>query len=208
MKFIKNFWRECLLVILLGTAATLIYYWTADRPTDTLTQSFMLIGIAVCLAGSVWLVKSLWRDKWRRAATRGMQRLFAKVQRFFERFAERLGFKRSNKSVLGGKTRVIFDRVQSGEEIANAKAAKPPKWKHLEGERERMRYLYRQMIAGKLKKGALIYASDTPSEIEGKQEKTPSEGELFELYIGYRYDERKCPDAEEIKRLKKELEIK
>ncbi|MBQ8408382.1 MAG: hypothetical protein IJY39_05900 [Clostridia bacterium] len=54
----------------------------------------------------------------------------------------------------------------------------------------------------------MIYASDTPSEIEGKQEKTPSEGELFRLYIGYRYDERKLPDAEEIKRLKKELEIK
>ena len=121
MKFIKNFWRECLLVILLGTAATLIYYWTADRPTDTLTQSFMLSGIAVCLAGSVWLVKSLWRDKWRRAATRGMQRLFAKVQRFFERFAERLGFKRSNKSVLGGKTRVIFDRVQSGEDTTSGR---------------------------------------------------------------------------------------
>lgn len=208
MKFIKNYWREGLLVLLLSVAATLIYQWTVDRPSDTVTQSFMLIGIVVCLAGAVWLVKSLWRDKWRQAATKGMQRLFAKVQRFFERFAEKLGFNRSKKSILGGKTRVIFDRVQSREEIETVKAAKPPKWKHLESERERMRYLYRQMIAGKLKKGALIYAADTPSEIEKKQEKTPTEGELFELYIGYRYDERKCPDAEEIKRLKKELEIK
>ncbi|MBQ8408383.1 MAG: hypothetical protein IJY39_05905 [Clostridia bacterium] len=154
MKFIKNYWREILLFILAATAATLVYYWTVDRPTDTLTQSFMLIGIAVCIAGAVWLVRSLWRDKWRQAATRGMQRLFSKMQRFFERFAERLGFKRSNKSVLGGKTMVIFDRVTGREEEIAAKTAKPPKWKHLQSERERMRYLYRQMIAGKLKKGA------------------------------------------------------
>jgi uncharacterized membrane protein HdeD (DUF308 family) len=110
-KLFLNYWRELSLVILLGGAASILYYWTVDRPADTYAQAFMLIGLALCLAGAIWLIKSLWRDKWRQAATHTMQRIFARVQRFFEKFADRLGIRRENKSVLGGKTTVFFERI-------------------------------------------------------------------------------------------------
>lgn len=209
---ILNYWREALLVILLGGVATLLYYWTVDRPDDTYAQAFMLIGLALCLAGAIWLIKSLWRDKWRQAATRGMQKIFARIQRFFEKFADRLGIRRGNKSVLGGKTTVFFDRITTSSEETSARAAKPPKWKQLDSERARMRYLYRGVVSGKLKRGALIYSFDTPIDVEEKLkargDQTEAERELLQMYIDLRYDERRAPDEEQVKRLKKELDVK
>ena len=208
MKLIKEYWREALLTVLLMGAVSLVYYWTVDRPDGVYEQSFMLLGVIGCLVGSFYLVKSLWRDKWRKVATRSLQRVFARLQRFFERFADRIGIKRVNKSVLGGKTTVILHRTEEREAVSAGRSAKPPKWKHLANERERMRYIYRQMISGKLKRGARIFACDTPCEIMEKQENTSSEEALLEIYVEHRYDERSQPDGEEIERLKKELEIK
>lgn len=215
MKLLKNFWREILLTVTVSAFVSLIYYWTAERPDSTVVQSFMLIGIAASGICSVLLARSLWRAKWKKAATAGLQRIFSGIQRFFERFAEKFGVRRTDKRVLSGKTSVFFDKIDGSDEKTSARPTKAPKWKQLAGERERMRYLYRQMISEKLKKGALIYAVDTPSEIKEKAEKTEqdkgkggAEGELFDMYIDMRYDERKYPSDEDVKRLKRELDIK
>jgi hypothetical protein len=210
---IKRIWREVLLVCSLVSAVTLIYYWTVDRPEDSVKQSFMLIGIALSLVVACRLIAVLWRTKWRKVAMRGVQRLFARVQRFFERISQRLGIvRRSDKKVLGGKTTVTFDRIVDRAEAGEARAQKQPKWKQLETSRARMRYLYRAHLSAKLKKGAMLYASDTPAEVEAKlrarEEQTEGERALFEMYIDLRYDERRAPDEEQIKRLKKELDVK
>jgi hypothetical protein len=75
-----------------------------------------------------------------------------------------------------------------------------------------MRYLYRGVVSGKLKRGALIYSFDTPTDVEEKLtvrgDQTEAERELLQMYINLRYDERRDPDEEQIKRLKKELDVK
>ena len=208
MNFIKKIWRETLLCALLGGVIYLMYYWTVARPEDRFVQSYMLIAIVGGIVGIVLLIKSLWRDKWKKKATEGMQKFFSRFQKFFEKFADKLGFKRTKKRVLSGKTTVIFNKSDTGDRDSSKQAAKPPKWKQLQTDRARMRYLYRQMISGKIKRGERIHAFETPSEISSETQKSPAEEELFNMYIGNRYDERKHPSDEEIQRLKKELEIK
>lgn len=209
MKLIKKFWREALLTLDGAGFFALMYFWTVSRPENMYLRALVLIAIAATLIFAVWLLRSLWRAKWRSATARAMQKVFGRIQRFFERFADRLVFSRKGKRVLSCKTTVIFDRkyerdVTSGE----AHVMKPPKWKQLQSDRDRMRYLYRKMIGGKIKKGARIYSADTPSEIDKKTEKTPAEQELFDLYISCRYDERKSPQASDVQELKRELDIK
>ena len=208
MKTIKKIWREVSLVLTLAAFVILMYLWVVERPEGIYRQSFMLIAIVASAAVSVLLLRSLWRDKWRRVATAAMQRVFAGLQRAIERVADRLGIRRSKKSVLSGKTTVIFHKMDEKAESVTARVQKPPKWKHLSDERARMRYLYRQLVSDKIKKGERIYSSSTPSEIKEGRERTELEGELFDMYISLRYDERKFPDPDDVARLKKELEIK
>ena len=209
MKIIKRFWREVLLAVDGMGFFGLMYLWTVARPDNMYLRAFMLIAIVIAVILAVWLLRSLWRAKWRASTAKAMQKIFGRIQRFFERFADRIGFGRKGKSVLSGKTTVIFDRKYD-EAISKdtSYVRKPPKWKQLETDRDRMRYLYRKMIVGKIKKGAKIYSADTPSEAELKAEKTPAEKELFDMYISCRYDERKSPQASQVQELKRELEIK
>ncbi len=208
MIFVKKIWREVLLVISAGAFAYLMYIFAVARPEDTTAQSFVILGILASGAVSVLLIRSLWRDKWQKKATEAMQRLFVRLQNFFDKFATTLGISRKSKTVLGGKTTIIFDKAREAENFGSARQKKPPKWKHLESDRLRMRYLYRQMVVGKIKKGAYICASDTPICIKTHESKSESENRLFDLYIACRYDERKLLNGEELKELKEKLEIK
>jgi hypothetical protein len=209
MKFIKKIWREALLLADVAAFLALMYLWSVSRPENMYLRAFMLIGIAATIVFAVLLLRSLWRAKWRAATAKAMQRVFGRIQKFFEKFADRLGWGRKGKSVLSGKTTVIFDRRYDDAATENRSyTTRPPKWKQLDNDRDRMRYLYRKMVSGKIKKGARIYSADTPSEAEQKIEKTPSEKQLFDLYISCRYDERKSPKASDVQELKRELEIK
>ena len=208
MGLIKKIWREVLLILLLGESGYLIYYWGVSRPENRTVQGLVLIAIAAGIVGSVFLIKSLWRDKWKSKTVEKMQKLFGKVQNFFEKFVDKLGIKRKKKSVLSGKTRIIYDRTSPMEKEQAKQSAKPPKWKQLQSDRARMRYLYRQMINEKIKRGELIYSTETPAEISQKKENSATEDELFSMYISYRYDERIAPPEKEVVDLKKSLEIK
>ena len=209
MKLLKKIWRELLLVADVIGFFALMYLWVIARPEDMYLRSLMFIAIIATAALGAWLIRLLWIAKWRASTAKAMQKVFGRIQSFFERFADRLGWGRKGKSILAGKTTVIFDRkFENGEAQATAYVTKPPKWKQLESDRDRMRYLYRKMIGGKIKRGVRIYSADTPSEVELKTEKTQAEQELFDIYISCRYDERKSPKASEIQELKRELEIK
>ncbi len=209
MKIIKRFWREALLLLSLGSFAYLMYRFAVDRPASSMGQSLMMVGIILSAAVSVLLLRSLWRAKWKTAATEQLQRLFVKLQGFFDRFATKLGISRKSKTILGGKTTVFFDKYDRfGLDDEEKIQKKPPKWKHLTDDRGRMRYLYRQMVAGKIKRGACICASDTPGEVKTAESKGGQEDALFDLYIAFRYDERRVPNGETVKALKEELEIK
>ncbi len=207
MKFIKKIWREALLCLFLGSFVYLMYIFATARPEGSTAQSLMVLGILASAAVSVLLIYSLWRAKWKQAAAKALQKIFVKLQRFFDRMAIRLGFSRK-KTVLRGKTTVIFDKYDRKSHEEESQQRKPPKWKQISDDRGRMRYLYRQMVTGKIKKGAFICAADTPIEVKNAESKSLSEESLFDLYIAYRYDDRSVPDGEQIKRIKEELELK
>lgn len=204
---IKEIWREIALVVSLSVFVILMYYFIADRPEGMYAQSFMILGTVGSGAAVFLLLRSLWRDKWRRVTAAIMQRAFGRVQRLIERISEKLGIKRSDKTVLAGKTRVTFNKITLDSEKEELKEKKPPRWKQLESDRARMRFLYRQMIGSKIKKGARIYGSQTPSEICNGQDKSDAESELFDIYIECRYDDRRAPDTQTVLKLKDELKL-
>ena len=203
----KESWREIALTTLVATLALQSYQFTMDRPENRFVQSAMILAIAANAVGVWWLTRELWRRKWRDATTVRMQKIFARLQGLLEKVSDKIGFKKSKNSILQGKTTIKFDKGYGERAETKSYSPKPPKWKHMADNRSRMRYLYRGMITKKIRGGSKIYSYNTPSEIERCQEKTACEQELFDMYIGMRYDERKSPDPTDIVRLKQELDI-
>ena len=209
LNYFKENWRN--LAFLTDTVAFVLqmYLFIEKRPENRMLQSVLLIVIIAEGVVSWLLFRSLWRRKWRARATARMQRLFAGLQKFIERIVDKTGLqrKKSKNSILEGKTTIRFDKGGRDREYERVRAEKQPKWKHLSDNRGRMRFLYRGMIISKIRKGAQIYSSETPSEIERNQEKTPREQQLFDMYIRCRYDERQFPDPTELQRIKEDLNI-
>ena len=207
MGFLKKFWREICLILLVCGLYGLFVLWTGCSEEDVYARSFIFIGMGADIVAFFLVLRSLWRKKWRKKAAESFGRLFERIRRFMTKIAERLSLGTKQNDVLRGRMTFTFDKIERDESELQ-KRAKPPKWKQLEDDRSRMRYLYRGMIKGRLKRGELIYSDETPSEIERKKEKTPAEQELFDMYIACRYDERKHIDEAQIQNLKRELEIK
>lgn len=206
--FIEN-WRETLLLLNLSGLVTLVYYFTYARPDETYLQAFMIIGAVAFAALSMVLIRLLWKKKWKNATTERLQRVFGRLQRLIERISTKFGLSQSTKkSVLSGKTRIIFEKGSERETVRSSAEAKQPKWGRLRDDRAKMRYLYRGMISEKIRRGESVYRFETPSELALRKENSASEQELFDMYISCRYDERIAADGERVAELKKELGIK
>lgn len=207
MGFFKKFWREICLVLLVSGLYGLYIAFMNCSDEDVYLRSVIFIGMGADLVAFFLVLRDLWKKKWRKKASERFHKLFDRIRRFMTGIAEKLSLATKNDDILRGRMTFTFDKVEH-DEAEQIKRARPPKWKQLEDDRSRMRYLYRGMIKGRLKRGELIYSDETPSEIERKNEKTPAEQELFDMYIACRYDERKHIDEAQIQNLKRELEIK
>lgn len=209
LNYFKENWRFLAFLTDTVTFVLQMFLFIERRPENRMLQSVLILVIAAEGVISWLLFRSLWRRKWRARATARMQKVFARLQKFIERIVDKtgLGRKKSKNSVLEGKTTIRFDKGRGEREYERVRAEKPPKWKHLSDNRGRMRFLYRGMIVSKIRKGATIYSSETPSEIEKNQEKSPREQQLFDMYIRCRYDERQSPDPTELQRIKEDLNI-
>ena len=208
MVFLKKYRFEALLLALILGLYGLFYLWINFRPDNYYLESFLFLGMAADLVGIFLTIRALWRKKWRKRVADRFRKVFERVRRLIAKVAEKIYDNSKDDDVLRrGKTTFIFDEREK-RTVVSEKKARPPKWKQLQEDRARMRYLYRGMITALLKKGERIYSNETPSEIDEREERSPAEKELFQMYVDLRYDERKAVDAEKVKRLKEELEIK
>ena len=182
------------------------FYWAGNQPTDP----WVLFGLNACLvfAGVLFIVTflRLWRLKWKQALKEGLRKLLTGLASLFIAIAEKWNESQSATDRLGGTTSVFFDLTL--KEKAEKKAKKAPKWKHLQTDRERVRFLYRAMMIDRIKKGELVYSSDTPMELKQKKENESHEEALFDLYLACRYDERQEPSEHTVEALKEQFHIK
>ncbi len=188
MKALKKYRYELLALLLTSGFFSIILYWlVADFATQTIRA-----GLSVLLAadgvGLYFVLRQLWRTKWRNSFVASVQKVVEKLAKRLLRFLEKRSIKKGKKTtVLSGKTTVSFDSPISVS--LEKKAKKTQKWKHLQTSRERLGYLYRQMIERQIKRGQLVYSSDTPVEIKSQREYEAFENEIFDLYIENRYQE-------------------
>lgn len=207
-RFILNFWREICFYSCIVGFVTVAYYFTFERPENIFAVSFMILGMLAFAAGAYIFFRLLWKKKWRDSTVIRIQKVFDRIQRWVERVSTKLGLNnREKKSVLEGKTKIIFEKSVSRETKKHTNEVRPPKWSRLQSNRDRVRYLYRGMTTEKIRHGERIYCFDTPSELLAKQEKGSDEEKLIEVYVSCRYDERKEPDAKKVSELKRKLDI-
>lgn len=211
MKLIRNFWREIFCIFFLSIFLYISVILINDPPETSFGRfAIILLGFANFFAFA-WLLRELWRKKWKKRFLRIGQSIFEKLSSFFMRAAERILKKfnigrKHRKNIIGGNAKITFD-----SDIFEKKAAvrkKHPKWKNLQSDRERLSFLYRQMINSKIKSGTRVYACDTPSELLERTQNNDAEKEIFDLYIGVRYDERANLPTNNMSALKESLEAK
>lgn len=187
---------ELLLLILFISFLFLITLSSSDPLVDLIFK-LALIGDVVAF---FYTLLALWRNKWRSAVAKVAQKAFVKVASAFMRVLEAVGAKRKNRNILSGETQVTFS-VERAEKQKRS-AGRSRKWKHMESERDKMRYLYRYRASDRIKRGDRIYASDTPSELREREDVTERDEALLSLYVTYRYDDRREPSKREITELK------
>ncbi|MBE6627957.1 MAG: hypothetical protein E7629_03430 [Ruminococcaceae bacterium] len=206
MKIMKKYGWEFLLFFSLSIVLSIGFYWVGNQPTDPWVLFGLNAGLLLC--GILFIVTfiRLWRVKWKKAIAAGLRKLLTGLASLFIAIVEKWNEAQNDGGHLGGKTSISFDLFRAEKE--DKKSAKLPKWKHLQTDRERMRFLYRSMMTERVKRGALVYSSETPSELKQKQENQEHEETLFDLYISHRYDERQQPSEEAIENLKEQFHIK
>ena len=205
MKTLKKYCYELLALLLTATFFSIILYWlVADSTTQTIRA-----GLSVLLAadgvGLYFVLRQLWRTKWRNSFVGSVQKVVEKLAKRLLRFLEKRNIKKGKKAtVLKGKTTVSFDFPLSNAN--EKKTKKAPKWKHLQTGREKLGYLYKQMIEQRIQRGQLVYSSDTPNEIKNKKDNACFENEIFDLYVEHRYQEAVQIPADTLDDLKKKME--
>ena len=198
MKKIKYFRYEILLVFLLSV---LLVIWVIELPSEN-ELSFRILGTIADAFAMIYILRKLYCKKWKKVVVQGMQKIFSSVAKVFLRFSESWNLSK-NKNVISGEMKIQFMNLERNSE----KKKKELRWKQLKTDREKLRYLYRQMISYRIKHGARIYSSHTPTEIEGLSENTATESKVFDSYIAYRYDERKEPLEEDVLAMKETMEF-
>lgn len=187
MKYLREYWREAVCVLLFSGLGGCISLLINGGKAVKIIAAVLAVADAVAL---VLMVRVLWRTKWKKALVSGLQRAFEVLSRFFIKVSDavmrRLGMYRKN--TLYGNAKITY---YTGSASGTKKAVrKTVKWKQLDSARERLGFLYRYMIGKRISEGARARASDTPCELKQSISNSVEQDELFELYIGARYDER------------------
>ena len=187
MKYVRKYWREAVCVLLFSGLGGCVSLLINGGKTAKIIAAVLAVADVVAL---VLLVRLLWRIKWKKALVRGLQKAFEALSKFFLKVSDavmrRLGKYRKN--TLYGNARITY--YGSAERRGKKAARKTVKWKQLDSTRERLGFLYRYMIGKRISEGARARASDTPCELKKSISSSVEQDELFELYIGARYDER------------------
>ena len=205
MKNVYKYRYEIFASLLTLGLLTIILYLNVVKPENEPLRTALLISLVADAVLLCLTLRKLWKTKWKKQVASSVKKVFAKIAKaimiFLEKWNTLIG---DDKNVLSGKTTVSFDF--SLQESRKQRIPKPLKWKQLKTDRERLRYLYRQMIIHKIDSGVSIRSSSTPLEIKEKCESDEFETELFEMYIDCRYDERKDISAQKISMLKSNID--
>ncbi len=187
MKYIREYWREAVCVLLISGLGGCVSLLINGGKTAKIIAAVLAVADVVTL---VLLVRLLWRIKWKKALVRGLQKAFEALSKFFLKISDtimrRLGKYRKN--TLYGNAKITY--YGSAERRGKKAARRTVKWKQLDTPRQRLGFLYRYMIVKRISEGARARASDTPCELKQSISNSVEQDELFELYIGARYDER------------------
>ena len=205
MKTLKKYRYELLALLLTSGFFSIILYWLVADSTSQTVRAGLSVLLAVDGIGLYFVLRQLWRTKWRSSFVTSVQKTIEKLAKRLLRFLEKRSIKKGKKTkVLYGKTTVSFDSPRSASIEKKTKKAK--KWKHLQSDREKLGYLYKQMIEQRIKRGQFVYASDTPAEIKMKQDNEGFENEIFDIYIENRYQEIMQIQLNTLDCLKKKME--
>ncbi|MBE6641325.1 MAG: hypothetical protein E7619_07035 [Ruminococcaceae bacterium] len=188
------------ILFLLFCDAIIFYWYAALYMRHRILFPVFLLLAAACAIPAYKLFIFLWRNKWRDKISAAAKRIYSKYGARLFRALEKLGF--GNEDRLGGRSSIIFNFRSEKE---STKKKKPPKWKNLKNEKQRLGYLYRAVIMKKLKKGEKIYAFETPHNINKRIPTEGAESEIMDMYCKMRYSTL-SPDGEDVDRLKRELE--
>ena len=200
---------EILCVILGALLLQTAIYWKNHRDSPYVTQMLLFFSLGASAVTLYLLLRLLWRLKWAKAIASVARAVLAGASALFVKLLDKWNASKWNifgrrRGYVGGNTTVTFDFF-SGQE-RKEKKIKPPKWKHMQTEREKLGYLYFHLVTSCLKRGLRAKRTDTPSEIKSRTESaTPPETRVFDLYIGARYDERVPLQEKELDTLKETL---
>ncbi len=204
MKNLRKYKYELILFALLLSLCLIISFFATRENMNVILRDTLFFAFVFDLVAIFFVLRRLWREKWRRGLIITVKRVFSAVARAMLRIFDALNITKGEKTnIISGKTTVEFDFSALWEDTK--KRYKTPKWKHMKNDRERLGFLYRKMINDKIKSGEKIHSSDTPSELKEKCENTDCEQRLFCTYIDCRYDERKAIPAEEILDIKSKM---
>ncbi len=199
-KLLLSPWGTVILCAL--TALAIIFYSYAGIYIRhrILFPVFIFLAVA-CMIPAYKLFGFLWRTKWRDKTLAVLRKLYSKYGSRLFKALEKLGFG-GGEGELGGRSSITFN---FGRERESHRKVRAPKWKNLRNDKQRLGFLYRAVIMKKIKKGARIYASETPAVITARERTDGAEGEVMDLYCKMRYS-LLSPDGERIDELKREIE--
>ena len=204
MKQIRKYFFEILAGILGFAFALGVLYLILVMPEDLMTRGTVMFALFFDGIAIYFVLRRLWRTKWRYRVIPAVQKVFEKLARVFKIVAKKLGIKeRSTQTVLGGKSKIFFDLKPINEQTKRAKKAKG--WKAMQSDKERLGYLYKRIIDTNISQGLPIFSSETPSEIKEKKTYRDVENRIFDLYVENRYKDEVTLDAEVLDDLKKEI---
>ena len=204
MKQIRKYFFEILAGILGFAFALGVLYLILVMPEDLMTRGTVMFALFFDGIAIYFVLRRLWRTKWRYRVIPAVQKVFEKLARVFKIVAKKLGIKeRSTQTVLGGKSKIFFDLKPINEQTKRAKKAKG--WKAMQSDKERLGYLYKRIIDTNISQGLPVFSSETPSEIKEKKTYRDVENRIFDLYVENRYKDEITLDAEVLDDLKKEI---
>lgn len=204
MKWMRKYGYE-FSACLLGVAfVTMLLYLLAVKPESLNVRGTVMFGMLFDAILLYFVLRRLWRRKWRYRVMPAVQKAFSELARMFKIFRAKLGLEEKNtKTVLRGKVTVSFDAKLPSSQAKRAKKAQG--WGSLQTDRERLGYLYRRMIDQNINRGLPVFSSETPSEIKEKKDYKDCEYRIFDLYVANRYKGDVALDREDLNDLKKDL---
>lgn len=186
MKQIRKYVYEILLILLGIAFGTMLLYLLLVMPEDLTTRGTVMFGMFFDGIAVYFVLRKLWRTKWRYRVMPSIQKILEKAARIFKIVRKKLGIpERGQQTVLRGKSKIFFDVKQTTVQTKRIK--KQSAWKNLRTDKERLGYLYKRVIDTNINQGLPIYSFETPTEIRGKKEYQNVENQIFDLYVENRY---------------------